>query len=147
MYPVPLQRTELRPTSVSISPKPIGLNRAGQAIYPMHSGLEDSKLSTKSRRLKDNIGGHVLEKASRRRWKDSPPGLLMTKLRWKMQIKWGTNMREVRGPGPLISRSRRRRGRGTPEDKRPLWFRPSILLTCKPSPFEGHRAKQPQWGQ
>lgn len=50
-------------------------------------------------------------------------------------------MREVRGLGLLILRSRRRRGRGIFEDKRFFWFRFSILLICKLSSFEGYRVK------
>lgn len=89
MYPVPLQRKELRLTSLRIVPEPVGLckRRASDLPQTLPTWARQKGHHPDPGHWRENARGHTLEKASRRSWEDGPTGVLMTKFGCKMQIR------------------------------------------------------------
>ena len=68
MYPVPLQRTELRPAGLRIAPEPMAPS-TGAGRRPPHALLTwraANSAPSRSRRLEGKARGRVLEKGSRK---------------------------------------------------------------------------------
>lgn len=81
MYPVPLQRSELRPTSLRLIPDPMGLcKRLPQTL--LARGKRTGHSPDPGHR-RGSARGHTLEKASRRSWEVGPTELLMRSVREK----------------------------------------------------------------